>query len=418
MKRIVPAGEPTGEAERREFPYWRRNLIALPCAGFLSSLGFSISWPFLPLMVRGLGVQDNLVTWVGYIMLMFYIIGFAINPLWGGLADHYGRKLMVLRATLGMGAFMMLVPLAASPLAFACLLMLVGVFNGSTAAGNALIVANTPPRRMGTALTLVQSGALVGRTLGPAVGAVIAAVIAHYHWMFWISGACMLAGGLLVLIFVQEVKQLADGAWKPHWLGDLRDLLAIPRMMEIFLLSFVFSVLWSGNVPVMSIYVLELLERQPPGAGTEEFWIGAVAMGLALSSLAVLPVWGRVLDRVEAGRVMVFTTAMAVLTHLPLLFLQTPLQLVLTRVAFGLTATAMLPALVSLLKDNAPRGMDARAISYATSFQFIAMGLAPFGAGMIGPLLGLRTYFGVTIALTAIGLFLWLRADQRARAAS
>jgi TM2 domain-containing membrane protein YozV len=58
--------------------------------------------------------------------------------------------------------------------------------------------------------------------------------------------------------------------------------------------------------------------------------------------------------------------------------------------------------------------MDARAISYATSFQFIAMGLAPFCAGLIGPALGLRAYFALTIVLTVAGLLLWLRSSKRA----
>ena len=95
--------------------------------------------------MRDLGVRDNLETWIGYMMLVFYLVGFVINPIWGGIADHYGRKIMVLRATLGMGFFMALVPFATTPLGFACLFVLVGLFNGLVPAGMALLVANTPP---------------------------------------------------------------------------------------------------------------------------------------------------------------------------------------------------------------------------------------------------------------------------------
>jgi MFS family permease len=79
----------------------------------------------------------------------------------------------------------------------------------------------------------------------------------------------------------------------------------------------------------------------------------------------------------------VFATAAAAITHVPLLVLETPLQLVLARLAFGLTAAAMLPAIIQLIRMHAPAGTDARAISYASSFQCIGMGLAPFCAGMI-----------------------------------
>jgi len=89
--------------------------------------------------------------------------------------------------------------------------------------------------------------------------------------------------------------------------------------------------------------------------------------------------------------------------------LQTPLQLVLARVAFGLTAAGMPTAIFALLRIYAPPGMDARAISYATAFHFFGMGFAPFVAGLIAPVLGMRTYFGLTIVLMLGGLVLWRR---------
>ncbi len=385
----------------------------MPFANLLCSLGFSICWPFLPLMVRSLGVREHLETWIGYMMLVFYTIGFVVAPIWGSIADHYGRKIMVLRASLGMGIFMSLVPFAPTPLWFACLFMLVGFFNGFIPASMALLVANTPPKRMGRALSLAQTGSLVGQTMGPAVGAMLAALIERLHWLFWISGGLLLAGGALVILFVREVKQLASGPWRPQWIGSLRELLMVPRIGPLYLMSFIFSMLWNGNVTIISIYMLQLLEPQQVGAGAEAFWVGGVAMALSVSSIAALPLWGRMLDRLGPARVLAFATAAAALTHLPLLVLQTPLQLLLARVAFGLSAAAMQPAIIQLLRIHAPAGMDARAISYASSFQYAGMGLAPLCAGLIGPALGLRAYFALSIALTLAGLAMWLRSAHR-----
>ena len=387
----------------------------LPLANLMCGLGFFLSWPFVPLMVRGLGVHEHLETWVGNMLLAFYLVSFAVNPFWGGIADHYGRKIMVLRAMLGMGFCMMLVPFAPTPLWFAVLVMLIGLFNGYTPAGMALVVANTPPQRIGSAVTTAQTGSLVGQTMGPAVGAVLAALIDRQHFMFWISGSLMLCGGALVALFVREVKQLAPGKWRPQWVSSLRELLAVPRIGLLLLLAFLFSVLFNGSVTIISIYVLQLLAQQPVSAdaGAEAYWVGAAAVALAVSSLVALPFWGWMLDRHGPARVLAFSAAAAAITHLPLLILQTPLQLVFARVAFGLTAAAMQPAIFQLLRVHAPKGMDARAIAYASSFQFFAMGLAPFCAGLIGPALGLRAYFALTIALMFGGLVLWLRQDNR-----
>jgi MFS family permease len=134
---------------------------------------------------------------------------------------------------------------------------------------------------------------------------------------------------------------------------------------------------------------------------------------MALSTMIALPLWGRVIDRVGPARVLVFAAATAIITHLPLLVLQTPLQLVLARAAFGLLAAGMQTAIFQLLRMHAPKGMDARALSYATAVQFLAMGVAPFFAGLVGPALGLRAYFAITTALMLGGLALWLRAGRR-----
>ncbi len=397
------------------YPYWRRNRRVFPLANLICGLGFNLAWPFVPLMVRGLGVHENLETWIGYMLMVFYLISFAVSPLWGGIADHYGRKMMVLRAMLGMGASMLVIPLASTPLSFAALFMLIAVFNGFTPAGVALLVANTPPNRIGSVVALAQTGGLVGQALGPALGALLIAMLDQQHWVFWISAALMLSGGALVACFAGEVKHLAHGPWRARWIGTLRDLLALQRMGLLYLLGFLFMVMWYGSVTTITVFVLQLLEAQGADSGSEVFWVGAAAMALAIATVVALPFWGRVLDRIGPRRVLVFAIVATIVTHLPLLILETPLQLVIARAAFGLTAAAIPTAIVQLIRMHAPAGMDARAISYSTAFQFFAMGIAPFAAGLIGPVFGMRVYFALTILAMTAGLLLWLR-DARSQA--
>jgi MFS family permease len=404
---------PTATDDSRRYPYWRRNLLVLPSANLLCGLGFNLSWPFVPLMVRGLGVHENLETWVGAMLLLFYLVSTTASPIWGGIADHYGRKPMVLRAMLGMGVAMMLVPFAPTPLWFAGLIMVVAVFNGFTPAGVALLVANTPPARIGRAVAYAQTGGHLGHALGPAIGAVLAALVDRQHALYWISGGLMLSGGVLVALFVREVKQLAPGPWRPQLLGSLRELAAVPRIVPLFVLAFLFSVMWHGSVINISVFVLQLLEAGGADTSEEAYWVGAAAVALAVSMLVATPVWGRVIDRVGSSRVLAFGIAATAVTHLPLLVLQTPMELVLARIAFGLTAAGLQTALFHLLRTHAPPGMDARAIAYATAFQFLAMGVAPFLAGLIGPVFGMRTYFAVTIVAMIGGLALWQRTARR-----
>jgi len=403
----------TSDDESQRYPHWRRNRYVMPLANLICGLGFNLVWPFVPLMVRGLGVREHLETWVGYMLMVFYLVSFAVSPVWGGIADHYGRKLMVLRAMLGIGVAMLLMPFAETPLTFAALLMLIAVFNGFTPAGVSLLVANTPPKRIGSVVALAQTGGLVGQALGPALGAMLIALFEPQHRVFWISAALMLGGGALVAVFAGEVKQLASGPWRIRWVGGLRDLLRVPRIGLLYLLGFLFMIMWYGGVTVITVFMLQILEARGADAAQEAYWVGAAAMAMAVGTVIALPFWGRALDRIGPGRVLVFASIATIVTHLPLLAIDTPLQVVITRAAFGLSAAAMPTAIVQLIRIHAPAGMDARAISYSTAFQFFAMGIAPFAAGLIGPVLGLRVYFALTILAMAGGLWLWLRRAGR-----
>ena len=87
-------------AELRE---WRRNLYAMWVAQILSIVGFSFTSPFIPLYLRDLGVTDtrDVIWWAGVMNTGSAIIMALSAPLWGAVADRYGRKPMVLRAMFG-----------------------------------------------------------------------------------------------------------------------------------------------------------------------------------------------------------------------------------------------------------------------------------------------------------------------------
>jgi DHA1 family multidrug resistance protein-like MFS transporter len=273
-----------------------------------------------------------------------------------------------------------------------------------------LLVANTPARRIGSTVALAQMGGLVGQALGPAAGAVLAAYVDPQHALYWIGGGLMLSGGLLVFFYVHEVKRVVAGPWRLDWLGSLKTLLAVRGIGPLMFLGFLFSMMWHGSITNITVFMLQLLEGRGVDAAGEAWWIGAAAMGGALCMLVSMPLWGRVLDRTGPAKVLLVCGIATVVTHAPLLVLQTPMELVLTRAAFGLTSAGMQAAIVYLLRTVSPPGMDARAIAYMSAFQFFGMGLAPFLAGLIGPVMGMRGYFALTMILMAIALWLWRRS--------
>jgi MFS transporter, DHA1 family, multidrug resistance protein len=406
------AAQADSDAER--FPHWRRNMRALSVGTFCNTLGFTVCFPYLALIVQDLGAQRHLETWVGAVAGGFFTVSFLLAPVWGAFADHFGRRTMVLRAGLGMGIGFALVGWAPSLGWFVPLFMLVGSCNGYVPAAITLVATNTPRRRMGGALATLQSAALVGTTCGPAVGALLAGSLPHARDLFWVSSAAALLAGAVALAFVREEPVRPQAAFRLSVLRDSRHILRVPSLWVLFLVSFLFSTTIFGSTAVIALYVLEIAGDGAAAHGLAlETWVGIATLALTLSSAAAAPLWGRWLDRYEPGRVLALSLLAGTLASAVLPFVQSPLQLTLARVVLGACAVGIQPAAVNLMKAWSPPGMDARTLALGTALAMLGNGAAPFLAGVIGPLLGLRAHFGVIALLLLAGLLTWVTRGLR-----
>lgn len=397
-------------------PEWRRNTTGLFFGNLSYVIAYTAWYPFLPLIVRELGVEGHLETWVGVMIGAVFGLTFLLTPVWGGLADHYGKKSMVLRAGLGGGIVFLALGWSPSLTWFIALIALAGMTNGFVAASQALVAANTPPAVMGRALTWVTSGALLGGTLGPALAAGLAAILGSYQRIFFFSGVLCVLGGVIVLLFVRERHEQPSGPFRLHVWADLTACLRIPGMGVLFVLNFIFCAVFFGNTAVMVVYMLEVLGDTESFWGWGlEFWVGAVSVGMTVASMAGMPVWGQLLDRLRPGVVLGTGLVLSFVCVLPVPFVVDPLQIVVLRSLLGLLGGGIQPAVIRMIKERAPQGMDARALSFGTSLYMLGHAGAPLLAGLVGPWLGLRAYFGLNIVMMAVGIGLWARANATER---
>jgi MFS family permease len=94
--------------------HWKRNLMVCVFGAFTTIVAMTLLLPFLPLYVEHLGVSDQaaIVQWSGVAFGATFLSAALTAPLWGRLGDRYGRKLMLIRASLGMAVAMSLIGLA------------------------------------------------------------------------------------------------------------------------------------------------------------------------------------------------------------------------------------------------------------------------------------------------------------------
>ena len=102
------------DQEDGDSAHWQRNLWVCVFGSFTTIVAMTLLLPFLPLYVEQLGVSDHaaIVQWSGVAYGAAFFTAALFAPLWGRLADLYGRKLMLIRASLGMAVAMSLIGLS------------------------------------------------------------------------------------------------------------------------------------------------------------------------------------------------------------------------------------------------------------------------------------------------------------------
>ncbi|MFA6716999.1 MAG: MFS transporter, partial [Victivallaceae bacterium] len=112
---------------------WKKNLFIIWISQFFSIAAFSSSLTFIPFYIQKLGVADDATRnmYVAQFMAMGAISFCLMSPVWGFIADVYGRRLMLLRSNF-VSAFLM--PLMAFVPNVGMLLLLrflIGAFSGT-----------------------------------------------------------------------------------------------------------------------------------------------------------------------------------------------------------------------------------------------------------------------------------------------
>ena len=186
-------------------PHWKRNLIVLCGAQFLTLTGFSAYMPFIPYYVQELGVESNalVVAWLAAYNTGGAIAMMVSAPIWGSLADRVGRKPMVVRATLAGAVFALGLSLTQTPLQLVVVRILQGIFCGTVSAAITLVATETPDEYLGRGLGAMQAAQYVAFALGPLVGGVAADGLG-YRAVFLISGVMMLVAAVAIAGLARE----------------------------------------------------------------------------------------------------------------------------------------------------------------------------------------------------------------------
>ncbi|NDJ84629.1 MAG: multidrug efflux MFS transporter [Chloroflexi bacterium] len=387
-------------------PLWRRTLYIMFFARLVTAVGFSVIFPFLPLYVADLGSSSgaSIELLAGLVFSAQAFTMMLASPVWGAVADRYGRKLMVERSMLGGAAIMLLMAFATSAEQLVILRAIQGTITGVVSATSALVAAVAPRDRTGYAMGMMQLGTWSGVAVGPILGGIIADEVG-FEATFIVTASLLFLAGILVLFGIEEEFTPAEENRKINIFGGWKRIFSEPAVTTTYSLRFTS---WLGRtmlVPIAPLFVVSLLASDNDVGKITGFMVGISAA----AGTAGAVYFGRLGDRIGHRPIFIWGATAAALFYFPQSLVTNIWQLILLQGLAGAAAGSILPSLSAMLVQYTQPGDEGAVYGIENSVVAASRTLAPLIGGAVASILGLRITFVLAALLFLVAVWVAIR---------
>ncbi|MCT4704386.1 multidrug efflux MFS transporter [Enterobacteriaceae bacterium H11S18] len=381
---------------------WKVNIISVWFGCFFTGLAISQILPFLPLYVEQLGVTSHqaLSMWSGLTFSVTFLVSAIVSPMWGSLADRKGRKLMLLRASLGMAVAILLQAFATNVWQLFILRAIMGLTSGYIPNAMALVASQVPRERSGWAISTLSTAQISGVIVGPLLGGYMADTLG-LRMVFFVTAALLMVSFTVTLLLIKEgVRPKISKAERLSGKAVFATLPYPWLMLSLFVTTLVIQ-LCNGSIgPILALFIKHL----SPDSTNIAFISGFIAAVPGISALFSAPKLGKLGDRIGTARVLMATLIFAVVLFFAMSFVTSPVQLAVLRFLLGFADGAMLPAVQTLLVKYSSDQVTGRIFGYNQSFMYLGNVVGPLMGAGVSAMAGFRWVFAATAVVVLINI--------------
>jgi MFS family permease len=406
-----PAEHPADKVSyaARNSLYWRRNLIVCVFGSFTTLVSLSMLLPFLPLYVQQLGVTSTaaVVQWSG-VAFGATFLGTAITaPIWGQLADRFGRRPMLIRAAVGMAVVMSMIGVAHNVYELVALRFAAGLIGGYASASVVMIGTQAPSERSGWALGVLSTGVLAGNLVGPLIGGLLPNLIG-IRGTFFAGGGVIAIAAVLTIALVREDFSIRPerktAQAQPAAPQGRRNYAALAPLLVTATMVLLSNM---SIEPIITVYIGQLGVAHNRLATVAGIVMACSAFGSVLMAARL----GALADRIGGWNVIIGCLVATGLVMIPQAFVTDWWQLAVLRGLMGMTLAGLLPSITKLVRHAVHERESGKMLGYLQSAQYAGQVTGPLIGGAIGVHFGMRHVFFVTAAL----LFICAMVDRWAK---
>ncbi|MBO5762374.1 MAG: MFS transporter [Lentisphaeria bacterium] len=278
---------------------WKKNLFFIWLSQFLALAGFGMCMPFIPLFMREvLQVEESMR---GVYVSAFSFAGMTslciATAFWGIVADKFGRKLMLLRASYGAALLYPLLAFAPNVYTLILIRFCCSFFSGTVNPAQTLLVSTTPQEKQGFVLGALSTATWSGNMLGYFLGGILVNYFG-YRTAFLSSGALYLTGAFLVQFFVRDNFLRPPKSEKPKK-PPLKELLT-PYVGLILVMFMILGLSRRIDQPFIAMLV-EVVN----GLDKAAYWTGIASMCAAAGGVAAGMLFGWASDHYPLPKLLI-----------------------------------------------------------------------------------------------------------------
>lgn len=374
---------------------WVVTLTILVASAFLMDMSFTMITPFLPVYLSSaLGAKASEVDmWSGAVFAVTFFVSGLLGPVWGVLADRKSRKLMALRASIGLTISYALCGIVQTPMQLFAARFFQGLCAGLYPALLALLAASIPARKTGLSMGLMQGGMTVGAVVGPFVGG----VLADYFGMresFFVASVALGLISLLIGFCIKE-KPRTVKVTSRNWFDW--SVLRQPAIFKMLIACAVIHASLFSAQPILPLYIAQL-----QGSMDNIMMLsGTIFSVCAISIMIASPILGAAGQRFGFLKVLSCSLFFVGLLISAQVLGRTPFEFGVWRFIAGFAIAGLIPLVNSIISTECPPDKKGEVFGFNFLTGHAGMALGPFAAG------ALSGWFGYQAVIVASGLILF-----------
>ena len=374
---------------------WVVTLTILVASAFLMDMSFTMITPFLPVYLSSeLGAKASEVDmWSGAVFAVTFFVSGLLGPVWGVLADRKSRKLMALRASIGLTISYALCGIVQTPMQLFAARFFQGLCAGLYPALLALLAASIPARKTGLSMGLMQGGMTVGAVVGPFV----CGVLADYFGMresFFVASVALGLISLLIGFCIKE-KPRTIKVTSRNWFDW--SVIRQPAIFKMLMACAVIHASLFSAQPILPLYIAQL-----QGSMDNIMMLsGTIFSVCAISIMIASPILGAAGQKFGFLKVLSCSLFFAGLLISAQVLGRTPFEFGVWRFIAGFAIAGLIPLVNSIISTECPPDKKGEVFGFNFLTGHAGMALGPFAAG------ALSGWFGYQAVIVASGLILF-----------